>query len=511
MEPPARPRAKPANKSALRKARPPSRGSAAVAFFESSLRHSKGPLIDTPYRVTDEFAEDLRLILEVDGAGNPVFREVLWGVPRGCGKSPAAAGLGLFDLARLRDRPEIYLGSGARDQARIVGEYARSMAANGPLRDWTRPVIGGVRWTGPGGGVVRDVSADGGLQHGKYPVRTILDEMHVFTTQKQQALFEAFQSTLHKRPDSQLLGITTAGFDLQTLLGEWFLTMKKAPSVEQTGPMGCRLVAEDREAGRLMIWWGAPDGADAADPAVWRAANPAPWLWPQLEGAARRYPRSTFERLVLNRWTASSDSSIRPEAWDACASSDAATGVESVLAWSASPRRDQAALVAVSTVGERVQVRLVKAWADVDQGVIESELPEAVAGEISFCRVSCFAADPLQLPEAYAAVQALGVSEYRGVRANRAGMPQTPAFMEPATSEFAAAIESGRLAHDGDVELRRMVLRVEAADTRRGWMIARPKRSGDRKPESVEGAMAAAMGVYAAAQKRSAPKFEVWD
>jgi len=153
------------------------------------------------------------------------------------------------------------------------------MAANGPLVDWTRPVIGGVRWTGPGGGVIRDVSADGGLQHGKYPVRTILDEMHVFTTQKQNALFEAFQSTLHKRPDSQLLGITTAGFDLQTLLGEWFSAMLKAPSVEQTGPLGCRLVAEDREAGRLMIWWGAPDGADASDPAVWRAANPAPWLW----------------------------------------------------------------------------------------------------------------------------------------------------------------------------------------------------------------------------------------
>lgn len=509
MESPARPCAKPAAKHARVSA--PSRGPQAVAFFEKRLRHSKGPLIGTPYRVSDEFAEDLRLILEVDAAGNPVFREVLWGVPRGCGKSPAAAGLGLFDLARLRDRPEIYLGSGARDQARIVGEYARSMASGGPLKDWTRPVIGGVRWTGPGGGVIRDVSADGGLQHGKYPVRTILDEMHVFTTQKQNALFEAFQSTLHKRPDSQLLGITTAGFDLQTLLGEWFLAMKKAPSVEQTGPLGCRLVAEDRDAGRLMIWWGAPDGADASDPAVWRAANPAPWLWPQLDGAARRYPRSTFERLVLNRWTASSDSSIRPAAWDACLVDEFERGTDVVLAWSASPRRDQAALVAVSTVGDRVAVRLVKGWVDADQGVIEAELAEAVADEVRTGAVAWFVADPLQLPDAYAAVQAFGVSEYRGVRANRSGMPQTPAFMEPATSEFVAGIESGRVAHDGDTELRRMVLRSEATDTRRGWMLARPKRSGERRPESVEGALAAAMGVYAASQKRSAPRFEVWD
>jgi phage terminase large subunit-like protein len=461
--------------------------------------------------VTDEFAADLDLILQVDAAGMPLWREVLWGVPRGCGKSPAAAGLGLFDLARLRDRPEIYLGSGARDQARIVGEYARSMASSGPLKDWTRPIIGGVRWTGPGGGVIRDVSADGGLQHGKYPVRTILDEMHVFTTLKQQALFEAFQSTLHKRADSQLLGITTAGWDWQTLLGEWFAASLKAPIVERAGPLGCRLVCQDRDAGRLMIWWGAPDDADASDPAVWRAANPAPWLWPQLDGAARRYPRATFERLVLNRWTESSDSSIRPDAWAACEAVDLDPDGEAVLAWSASPRRDQAALVSVAMAGERVVVRLVKAWADAEQGVIEAEMAAAVSERVRAGAVGCFAADPLQLPDAYESVRAMGLSEWRGERANRPGMPQTPAFMEPATSEFAAAVESGRLAHDGDGDLRRMVLRVEASDTRRGWMLARPKRSGDRRPESVEGAMAAAMGVYAAATKPSAPFFEVWD
>jgi phage terminase large subunit-like protein len=468
-------------------------------------------LIGTPFVVTPACVEDLNLILEVDKHGHPVFREVLYGVPRGNGKSPIAAGLGLFDLARMRDKPEIYIGSGAREQAGIIGEYGREMAANGPLKDWTRPVIGGVRWTGPGGGVMRTVSADGGLQHGKYPFRMDLDELHVFTTTKQVMLHEAFQSTLHKRPDSQLLATSTAGFDLVTLLGEWYLAMLKAPSVERTGPLGSRLVCIDRAAGRLMIWWGAADGADAENPAVWRAANPAPWLWPQLDGAARRYPRSTFERLVLNRWTASSDSSIRPDAWDACSVADLERGADVVLAWSASPRRDQAALVAVSTIGERVAIRRVKGWADVDQGVIEAELAEAVGEEIRSGAVQCFAADPLQLPEAYEAVRALGVSEWRGARANRPGMPQTPAFMEPATSEFVAGIESGRVAHDGDVELRRMVLRAEAADTRRGWMLARPKRSGERKPESVEGAMAAAMGVYAASVKRSAPQFEVWD
>lgn len=458
-------------------------------------------MIGQPYALDAAFRDDLDLILQMDRDGLPLWREVLWGVPRGNGKSPAAAGLALFDLARKNDRPEIYIGSGAREQANVVGEYAREMAAGGSLADWTRPIIGGVRWTAPGGGVVRVVSADGRLQHGKYPFLSVLDELHVFTTQKQNDLFEALQSTLHKRPDSRLLGISTAGHDFQTLLGEWWAAMMRAPSVERTGPLGCRLVAKHPDAGRLMIWWGAAPEHDAADPAVWKAANPAPWLWPGLLGASKRYPRSTFERLVLNRWTASSDSCIRPEAWEACRVDDLPIGEGSVLAWSASPRRDQAALVAVSVVGERVAVRLVKAWSASEQGVIEAELGAAAVEYARGHRITCFAADPLQLPDAYQEVRAMGAAEWRGENMRRAGMPQTPAFMEPATAVLAASIESGRLAHNGDADLRRGMLRAESADTRRGWQLARPKRSGERVPDSVEAAFACAIGVYAATAK----------
>lgn len=484
-----------------------------AVFFEANLRHIKGPLIGQPFRLDAWQREDLGVILEHDGKGRPLWREVLWGVPRGMGKSPTAAGLGLAELARRQDVPEVYIGSGARDQAAIVGEYAREMAANGTLQHWTRPIIGGVRWDRRGGGVIRTVSADGGLQHGKSPAKVILDELHVFTTAKQEELYNAMASSLHKRPDSQLIGITTAGWSRQTLLGELYDAMLKAPVVERSGPLGCRLVCKDKDAGRLMIWWGAPDDADAADHGVWKACNPASWIAPaEIARLARTLPRAVFERLHLNRWTESSEQVIRAEAWDACRA-ELSEPDSVVLGWSAGPRRDQAALVAVWPVGDVFHARLVASWSDVDQGTIEAELGNEVEAFARSHRVDVFAADPIQLPDVYERVSGLGLGEYRGAKAQRAGMPQTDAFMEPATSALASMIERCQLRVSADDrELRAQTLRCEAMPTRRGWRLGRPKRVGERKPESVEAGHALAMAVYAAESESSRPRpfVEAW-
>lgn len=486
-------------------------GRATAAFFEANLRHIKGPLIGQPYVLDDWQVEDFELMLEVDDRGLPVWREILYGVPRGMGKSPGAAGIALTDLASFRDKPEIYVGSGSRDQAAIVGEFAREMAKTGPLEHWTRPIIGGVRWDGPGGGSIKVISADGGLQHGKSPKKIVLDELHVFTTPRREELYNSQVSSLHKRADSQLLGITTAGFSRLTLLGELYDAMLGAPVVERTGDMGCRLVCEDRENGRLMIWWGAPDDSDIEDPAVWAACNPASWIgFEEISRMARTQPRGVFQRLHLNMWTESSSVVVRPEAWSACATTDALepTG-GTVLALSASPRRDSAALVAVWHHGERIACRMVEQWEGVEQGDLELAVIESAQKWASAHRVDAFVADPIQLDTAYRALAPMG--EYRGKTAQTSGMPQTDAYMEPATACLASIIESKRLIHGDDAALRRHVMGAEATDTRRGWRLARPKPVGERKAQSVEGAIALSMGVYALDQGGGAPGFSWGD
>ncbi len=470
-------------------------GPATAKFFEANLRHTKGPLIGQPVVLDEWQVDDLSLILEVDDDGYPVWREVLWGVPRGMGKSPTAAGLGLATLASRRDSPEVYVGSGSRDQASIVGTFAREMAKNGPLQHWTRPIIGGVRWDQPGGGVLRVISADGGLQHGKMPAKVLLDELHVFTTHNREELYASQVSSLHKRPDSQLVGITTAGFSRMTLLGELYGVMLDAPVVERTGPMGCRLVCEDRESGRLMIWWGATDMHDIEDPDVWAACNPASWIkLNQIARLARTLPRGVFERLHLNKWTESANVVIRPEAWSAC-EGDTGTPTATTLVLSASPRRDAAALVAVWRLGERLACRLVASWEEMEQGPLEDAVVEAGIEWARANPVDRFVGDPIQLDTAYRRLAEFG--EWQGRTMSKPGMPQTDSFMEPATATLASVIESHRLVQDGDATLRKHVMSSEAHDTRRGWRLARPRSVGERKAQSVEAAIALSMGVYA--------------
>ena len=109
-------------------------GPAFARFSAANLRHIKGPLTGKPFVFDPWQHDDFDLMLEVDERGLPVWREILYGIGRGMGKSPGVGALGLMELASRRDRPEVVVGSGARDQAKIVGEFTREMAKAGPER-----------------------------------------------------------------------------------------------------------------------------------------------------------------------------------------------------------------------------------------------------------------------------------------------------------------------------------------------------------------------------------------
>ena len=49
-----------------------------------------------------------------------------------------AAGLALRELVQPGDEPDVILAAAARDQARIVFEYARGFVESGPLADGLR-------------------------------------------------------------------------------------------------------------------------------------------------------------------------------------------------------------------------------------------------------------------------------------------------------------------------------------------------------------------------------------
>ena len=100
-------------------------GPAVVSFLAGNCRHTKGPKIGQPLIVDAWQEHDLALIYELNERGRRVWRDIMWGIPRGNGKSPIAAGGGLFELVDRDDAPEIYCAAGAKSQAKFVHDQAR--------------------------------------------------------------------------------------------------------------------------------------------------------------------------------------------------------------------------------------------------------------------------------------------------------------------------------------------------------------------------------------------------
>ena len=124
------------------------------------------------------------------------------------------------------------LAAAARDQARVVFEYARGFVESGPLLDVLQ--VGRHEIRNPlNGGVLRTVSADGFVAHGLNPSAVIIDELHAWTTNKQHELFDALDTAVHKRPGAFWLVITTAGHDKTSLLGRLYGNMLESLELDE--------------------------------------------------------------------------------------------------------------------------------------------------------------------------------------------------------------------------------------------------------------------------------------
>jgi phage terminase large subunit-like protein len=218
------------------------------------------------------------------------------------------------------DEPDVILAAGSRDQARVAFQYARGFAESGPLA--SRLEIGRheIRCR-DNGGVLRTVSADGFVAHGLNPSAIVLDELHVWRTQKQCELFEALDSAIHKRPGAFWLALTTAGSDKGSLLGRLYVEMLEQLEVDRSH--AGLAVGRDEFNGSLLYWYGAPDDADVADDELADAVNPASWVTRKDLRQQREAPSmqpATYRRLHMNVWCAADvDRWIDSRTWDALA------------------------------------------------------------------------------------------------------------------------------------------------------------------------------------------------
>ncbi|MBT9161009.1 MAG: hypothetical protein DDT26_02306 [Dehalococcoidia bacterium] len=475
-------------------------GPAVAEFFAGNLRHTKGANIGQPFRLEPWQREIIDLIYEIDDLGRRRWRSVLLGLPRGNGKSPLAAGIGLFELLTRSDAPDIYCAAASRDQASIVHGFAHGMPRGGPLVDFLhfpKSRTSAIACT-HNNGRMRVLSADGDLQHGLSVSAAIMDELHAFKTNKQEELFFALVTATQKREDSVTLIITTAGANKASLLGEKYDAMIKTHQLTYSDD-GCMVIGKNADAGSLLIWIAAPDSADVSDRAIWRACNPATWLpLSELERLASEVPESVFRRLVLNQWVLGADAAIQPGSWDACCNPREAQIEDGADVWAAvdvGEKRDTSAIVLISPTPDgrlRTQATIynpARENAKTLLPLVEAEV-RRLAGIYTLRGVGF---DPWQFRRSAELLSADGIRMIE--------VPQVEKHMVPASQGLHDYIEQQKLVHDGNLIFRQHVLAAEAKQTSRGsWRLAKPLQAHGRRTDEtqkVDAAIALAMAIAA--------------
>jgi phage terminase large subunit-like protein len=462
-------------------------------FFEHYFVHPKGPSIGKPFRYEPWQKRFATEFFRRDKHGRRLYRLCVLGLPRGNGKTPLAAGLGLYELVTRTDAPEVYCAACSKDQARIALDFARAFVEQGPLADW---VTAKSSLSCPARqGTMRVVSSEGKLQFGRAPAAAIIDELWAVENTRQEGTYHAFASALHKRDDALLLAITTAGYDKQTLLGRIYEEALTWPHLTVSAD-GCLTIAKDEANGSLLWWYGAPEDADLENTKIWRAANPASWI--KLRDLKRQLHdpglgELEFRRLNLNQWTRSRDAWLPGNTWaelrsehEIPARADIYVGVDVGISHDAT-----AVCWAHLLEDGRIALR-THVWCAAPDAAAHEHVPD---GKVRLEKVEQFIIDLNRDYRVRAVAYDPRYFDRSAELLERAGLTmieylQASAPMGDAYQSFYQLAVEGKLTHDGDPIFAAHIDATAAYKTARGWKINKLKSS-----QRIDATVAAVLAV----------------
>ena len=271
-------------------------------FARTLLKASRGFKVGEPLEFTAWQSWLVDRLLELDAeTGLMRYRRAIVGLPRKNGKSLIGTTLALEHLVNGPEGAQIYSAASDRQQAKIVFGEARSQVLQSPELSRVIKVYRDALEVPSRGAVYRALSADAQRAHGLGPSLVIADELHAWSgsggTTRAEDLWEALTTGSADRPESLVVGITTAGGNTDTLLGRLY---------EHGRAVASGSVKDDQYG---FFWWEAGQEDDPTDPEVWRKANPnlAEGLLDQSDfeasvNAAGSSGFAGFQRYRLNQW-----------------------------------------------------------------------------------------------------------------------------------------------------------------------------------------------------------------
>ena len=282
---------------------------ACCGFIESLTLDNGKPFILSPWQVWIVAS----LIGWVDDDGLRKHREALILVPKGNGKSPLAAALGLW-FAFLDAGPgmqaEVYTGATTLDQALQVHTFARQFVENQPAFEEIGVTALKRSIFNNAGCKFQPVIGKG--KHGPRPRLFILDELHQAISDD---LYGTAKTGCGKVVNSLLLVVSTAG--VAAIQNPCYLLQDRAQkALEGT-------LEDDRLFAAIYC---ADDSVEWSSPEALRMANPNLGISNSREGLqiaiqeALRSPaqQSNVRAMYLNQWVTAASPWLNMTDWLAC-------------------------------------------------------------------------------------------------------------------------------------------------------------------------------------------------
>jgi phage terminase large subunit-like protein len=158
----------------------------AIAFFGECLTFTAGEWMGRPFELQPW---QQAIVGNIFGWKRPNgtrrYREVFIYVPRKCGKSEMAGGLGnLLTFADGEPGAQVYCAAADREQARLVFNAARTMVQNEPELSSRSRIYTNAIMVEATGSVLKVVSAEAYTKHGVNAHGVIIDELHAQPTRE---------------------------------------------------------------------------------------------------------------------------------------------------------------------------------------------------------------------------------------------------------------------------------------------------------------------------------------
>ena len=196
------------------KSYPQSDGHKVVDFARTFLHVSKGVRAGQPLILTNWQIALLDTLYERRDDGLLRYRRSLVGLARKAGKSLLGSVIALYGLIEGEPGAEVYSAAGDRQQARVVFNEAKWQISQSPALSGVCKVYRDVVEIPSTGAIYRVLSSDAKLQQGLNPSTVVFDELHV---QPNSDLWDALTLGSGARKDPNIVAITTAGYDLDSL------------------------------------------------------------------------------------------------------------------------------------------------------------------------------------------------------------------------------------------------------------------------------------------------------